>query len=366
MVTKSLILKQGRGGSKTLRKERRMKMKKVFVVFLLVSIMLMPLSSSAAQERLVIQVWPGDFETNYEECVIKPFEEKYGVEVITTTGLEWYTLQRITEMIASGHPEVDIVQNTVSDHIRGAKMGLWEEVNYKNINNAQDVHEQFKSPDGIGFETYLMGLIYNERTGKPVPNELADMWNPIYKVTICQTHEQYLIPMINHMITGHFTPVDLDAVFNKLEELTPQIVTINPSHSVVRTLIANNEIDLSEGFNNRTGTMIDDGMQVKFIDFPSAFVGVDYWNIVKGTSNKELAEKFINFTLAPEQQLANAEKQYLGPTNNKVKLDNDIVAIKGIAYGSRLENIITIDDYKYIADNLDEWTTRWQKWLAGF
>lgn len=341
-------------------------MKRIFGVFLLVLIMLIPLSFSVAKERLVIQVWPGDYETNYVECVVKPFEKQYGVEVITTTGLEWYTLQRITEMIASGRPEVDIVQNTVSDYMRGAKMGLWEELNYKDINNAQDVYEQFKAPGGIGFETYGMGLIYNERTGKPVPNVLADLWNPIYKVTICQTHEQYLIPMINHMLTGHFTPVDLDAVFNKLKELAPQIVTINASHSVVRTLIANNEIDLSEGFNNRVGTMIDDGMQVKYIDFPSAFIGVDYWSIVKGTSNKELAEKFINFTLAPEQQLANAEKQYLGPTNNKVKLDNDIVAIKGIAYGSRLENIITMDDYKYIADNLDEWTTRWQKWLAGF
>lgn len=340
-------------------------MKRIFGVFLLVLIMLIPLSFSVAKERLVIQVWPGDWEKNYVECVVKPFEKQYGVEVITTTGVEWYTLQRITEMVASGRPEVDIVQNTVSDYIRGAKMGLWEELNYKNINNAQDVYEQFKAPDGIGFGTYGLGLIFNEKTGKPVPHVLADLWNPSYKVTITQTHEQYLIPMINHMLTGHFTPVDLDAVFNKLKELTPQIVTINSSFAQVRTLIANNEIDLADGFNNRAGTMIDDGMQVKYIDFPSAFIGVDYWSIVKGSSRKELAEKFINFTLAPEQQLANVEKQYYGPTNNKVKLDDDIVVTKGVAYGSRLD-IITMNDYKYIADHLDEWTIRWQKWLAGF
>jgi len=343
-----------------------MKMKRIFRVFLLVLIMLISLISfSVAKERLVIQVWTGDWEENYVECVIKPFEKQYGVEVVTTTGLEWYTLQRITEMIASGRIEIDIVQNTVSDYIRGAKMGLWEELNYKNINNAQDVYEQFKAPDGIGFGTYGMGLIYNERTGKPVPNVFADFWNPIYKVTICQTHEQYLIPMINHMLTGHFTPVDLNAVFNKLNELTPQIVTINTSHAAIRTLLANNEIDLSEGFNNRTGTMIDDGMQVKYIDLPSAFIGVDYWSIVKGSPNKELAEKFINFTLAQEQQLAHTEKQYYGPTNQKVQLDNDLVATKGVAFGSRLTDI-TMDDYKYIADHLDEWSTEWQKWLAGF
>ena len=340
-------------------------MKRIFGVFLLVLIVLVPLNFSGAKEKLVIQVWPGDWERNYEECVIKPFEEQYNVDVVTTTGLEWYTLARVKEMVASGRPEVDIIQNTVSDYIRGAKMGLWTKLNYKNIPNAQNVYERFKAPDGIGFGTYGMGLVYNKKTGKPVPQVLADLWNPIYKVTICRTHEQYIIPMINHMITGHFTPVDLDAVFNKLRELNPQIVTINGSHAEVRTLIANNEVDLSEAFNNRTGTMIDDGMQVEYISFPSAFIGVDYWSIVKGSPHKELAEKFINFTLAAKQQLAHVKKQYYGPTNRKVKLEYDFVVTKGIAYGSRLSGF-TMDDYKYIADHLDEWTTRWQKWLAGF
>lgn len=340
-------------------------MKRIFGVFLLGLLVLAPLTYGVTKEKLVIQIWPGDWEANYEECVIKPFEKQYGVDVITTTGIEWYTLARVTEMVASGRPDVDLIQNTVSDYIRGAKMGLWAKLDYENIPNSQDVYEQFRAPDGIGLGTYGMALVYNKKTGKPVPRALADLWNPIYKVSIIRTHEQYLIPMINHMLRGHFTPVDLDAVFNKLKELSPQIVTISGSFSGIRILIANNEIDLSEAFNNRAGTMIDDGMQVKYISFPSAFVGVDYWSIVKGSPHKGLAEKFINFSLAEEQQLAHAERQYYGPTNRKVKLEYDFVVTKGVAYGSRLAGF-TMDDYKYIADHLDEWTTRWQKWLAGF
>lgn len=340
-------------------------MKRIFGVFLLVLLGLAPLTCGAAKEKLVIQIWPGDYEAIYEEYVIQPFEKQYGVDVITTTGIEWYTLARVEEMVASGRPDVDVIENTVSDYMRGAKMGLWAKLDYENIPNSQDVYEQFKAPDGIGFETYGMALVYNKKTGKPVPQVLANLWNPIYKISIVRTHEQYLIPMINHMLTGHFTPVDLDAVFNKLKELRPQIVTISGSMSEIRTLIVNNEIDLAEVFNNRLGTMIDDGMQVEYVSFPSAFIGVDYWSIVKGSLHKELAEKFINFSLAVEQQLANVEHQYLGPTNLKVKLEYDFVVTRGVAYGSRLAGF-TMDDYKYIAEHLDEWTTRWQKWLAGF
>jgi putative spermidine/putrescine transport system substrate-binding protein len=341
-------------------------MKRVFWIFLLLIVVLASLGLSVAKETLVIQIWPGSYEEVYTKYVIEPFEEKYGVDVVTTTGLEWYTLAKILEEVASGHPRLDVVQVTVSDYMRGVEMEIWEELNPENIPNLEDIYERYRAPYGVGFETYEMGLVYNKLTGKPKPLSLADFWNPIYNVAIGKTHEQYFIPMVNHMLTGRFTPVDLDAVFAKLEELKPNIVAIPETHAEFRILLAAEEMDLAPAFNNRVGKMIDDGMEVEYVGFPSVFVGVDYWGIVKGSPHKEIAEKFINYTLSVEAQLANALHQYLGPTNKKVKLEHDFVVTRGIAYGIRLEGKMTMDDYKYIAEHLDEWTERWIRWLAGF
>ena len=299
----------------------------------------------------------------YVEHVIEPFENKYGVEVTTTTGVEWFTLSKLRQEVKSGSPRVDVVQVTVSDYIRGRNMDLWEELDYSNIPESENVGEEFVASHGIGFETYGMGLVFNTKTGKPTPTSLEDLWDSNYNVAIGKTHQQYFVPMVNYMLTGQFTPVDEEAVFDKLDELKDNMVTTTASHAEKRNLIANNEIDLSEAFNNRVGKMLDDGLKVKYISFPSAFVGVDYWGIVKGTSQKELAEEFINFSLATAQQAANARNQYLGPTNKGVELEEDFVAKKGIPYGESARKL-SLDDYEYIAENLGSWTKQWQRWLA--
>jgi putative spermidine/putrescine transport system substrate-binding protein len=319
-----------------------------------------------AKEQLAIQIWPGSYEEIYTKYVIEPFEKQYDVDVVAATGVEWFTLAKITEEIASGKPRLDVVEVTVSDYMRGKKMDLWEELNLANIPNSQNLHENFKDSHGLGFETYTMGLIFNTDSGKPTPTSLEDLWNPDYRVAIIRTHEQYFLPMVSHMLTGRYTPIDLDKVFAKLDELRPHIIAVNESFAEFRNLLANDEMDLGPAFNNRGGRMLDDGMKVEYITFPSIFIGADYWGVVKGTQHKDLAEKFIDFTLNVESQKANVENQYLGPTSLKVQLSDDFVKTRGVAYGKGLEGKLTMEDYAYIAEHLDEWSVRWQKWLAGF
>ena len=341
-------------------------MKRISTIGLFLMFCLSIAYPSFGKEKLAIQIWPGSYEELYTKHVIEPFEKKYNVDVITTTGVEWFTLTKIREEIASGKPRIDVVQVTVSDFMRGQKMGLWEKLNLGNIPNSKDVHGSFKGSHGLGFETYGMGLVFNTASGKPKPNSLEDLWDPAYRVAIIRTHEQYFLPMVNHMLTGKYTPIDLDKIFAKLDKLRPNIFSVSSSFAEFRNLLANNEMDLGPAFNNRAGRMLGDGMAVEYISFPSIFVGVDYWGIVKGTKHKDLAEKFIDFTLNVKSQTANAKNQYLGPTNLKVKLGDDFVKTRGIAYGSALEGKLAAEDYQYIAENMDEWTLRWQKWLAGF
>ena len=330
---------------------------------LIAGLVLGMVSIGNAKEQLVIQIWPGSYEEVFTKYIIEPFERLFGVDIVTTTGMEWFTLNKVLAEVESGTPQIDLVEVTVSDFLRGQEMGLWEALNSDEIPNLKYVPPTLQAADGVGFETYTMSLVYNCATGKPRPETLLDLWSGEYKLCIDRTHEQYFIPMVNYMLTGRYTPVDLELVFEKLRELKPYIVTMTESHAEKRILLANNEVDVSEAFNNRVGLMIDDGMNVEFVMVPEAFVGVDFWGIVKGTQHKALAQKFINFTLEAMVQEINARKQYLGPTNVTVQLEDEFVSERGIAYGDVLKKL-TMEDYRYIAENLESWTARWQQWIA--
>jgi putative spermidine/putrescine transport system substrate-binding protein len=337
--------------------------RRLVVLALLVGLTMVWGLHGAAKDQLVIQIWPGSFEEVFIQKVIEPFERLFNADVVTTTGMEWFTLSKLFAEVSSGKPEVDIAQVTVSDFLRGQAMGLWEKLDPDKVTNLRYIPDGFKAEDGVGFETYTMSLVYNKATGKSRPEALEDLWSGEYDLAVDRTHDQYFIPMVNHMLTGHYTPVDIDLVMDKLRELKPYIVTMSESHAEKRILLTNKEIDVSEAFNNRVGLMIDDGLDVEFIMIPEVFVGVDFWGIVKGTEHKDLAQKFINFTLEAMVQEVNAREQYLGPTNTEATLEEQLVLERGIAYGETLGNM-TLQDYQYIANNLEAWTTSWQQWIA--
>ena len=110
-------------------------------------------------------------------------------------------------------------------------------------------------------------------------------------------------------MTGKLTPVnDLDAVFAKLTELKPNLLLAAASVAEIQNLMVNREVVLAASYNGRVYTMQDDGVDVDFaVPKEGAIGAIDYFVVVRNSKNKDLAEKFIDFVLEPEQQAEHRE-----------------------------------------------------------
>jgi putative spermidine/putrescine transport system substrate-binding protein len=317
-----------------------------------------------AQERtLVVQVWSGSFERVYKTYVLEPFAKKYGVKVVSSPQGVWYGLVKLKQEVESGAPKVDVSVATYPELLRGTKENLWEPIDAGRIPQIKNLYPQARHDRGVGYLISTYGMAYSRKIEKP--QSWMALWDPKYrqKVTFQKNHPQIIIPLVNHLLTGKLTPVnDLDAVFAKLTELKPNLLTAAASVAEIQNLMVNREVVLAASYNGRVYTMQDDGVDVDFaVPKEGAIGAIDYFVVVRNSKNKDLAEKFIDFVLEPEQQANIAKHLSYAPTNTLVKLDEKTA--KRMPYGKKEVDALLIVDDEYVAQHLDRWMERWNAWL---
>jgi len=324
--------------------------------------------SSDGGGTITVQPWPGSYEEIYTEHVFNPFSEETGVEFISAATLEWYNVAKIKQEVETGNPTLVLSTQLPGDVARGGADGLFEPLNLANIPNTANLFGDAKTllPWGIGYLVYSYGIGY--RPGSGDFNSWWDLWDPQYKgrVSLGKSHATYVMQTINALLTGgQMSPLDVDDVIQKLEELTPNIKKMFESDADVRNMYLNDEIDAFVFFNGRVAVQIDDGIDVNYSSPTEGALGaMDYWAVTKGASNKELVEQFINFSLAPEQQKNIGQYLHYGPTNKLVTYD-DPKYCQLMPCGTADYSKLWFEDFEYVANNQDVWIERWNEWLAG-
>ncbi len=327
-----------------------------------------PEAAPSEEKVLYAQSWPGSYEEIYTEYVYKPFEEKTGIRIESTTTAEWYNVAKLKQEVDSGDPTLDLSTQLPGDVQRGGRDSLFEELNLDNIPNAKDVYDTAKTllPYGMGYLAYTHGIGYVNKVD-PAPTSWWDLWDPKFeqRLTVGKTHTTYFVQDINYALTGEMSPVDLDAVFEKLDELKPNILKMFESDAEYRNMVTNDEIDLFITFNGRVAVMVDDGFEVSYVAPEEGALGaMDYWCITKNSKRKEMAEEFINFALEPEQQKNIGLYLHYGPINRTVTYDDPDIG-KIMPYGAEAMDNLLLEDYEYVSEHQDEWIERWNEWLVG-
>ena len=83
-----------------------------------------------------------------------------------------------------------------------------------------------------------------------------------------------------------------------------------------------------------------------------AYVQIEGSGIIKGTKNRELAERFIEFTLSENFQKALPLNQWMFPVV-------DVQMPESFQYALKPQKILTLDA-ALIAENIDEWLDEWE------
>ena len=91
-----------------------------------------------SNKKLVISTW-GLNEDVLKETVFEPFEEEYGVEIVLEVG---NNSERLTKMKNNPNSQIDITYLAESFAEQGIEAGIFEELDYSKIPNAEKLNSK--------------------------------------------------------------------------------------------------------------------------------------------------------------------------------------------------------------------------------
>ncbi|MBN8917266.1 MAG: ABC transporter substrate-binding protein [Rhizobiales bacterium] len=318
---------------------------------------------ASAAEKLVVSTWGGSFRDLIAEAIASKFTKDTGVEVEYITG---GTIDRLNKAkLAKGSPESDITFTTAHVGWLYANDDLFETLDLSKMPNASKLVPQAKvSPYHIGAWAYVYTIGYRpDLTPKNINfSSWADLWNPELKgMLAAPDFDPSHIIAVSALLAGG-SPADWQKGEQKLLALKPNFKAFYTNDANSQQLIATGETPVQVMLSMNAYYMIAQGVPIKLvIPKEGGVLGIDTMAIMKGSKNRELAEKFINTALDPEVQGKIAELKKGSPTVLGAKVSPETAKLPGVfTTAEQWDKETIIIDHKLRAEK----TAEWRKWFS--
>lgn len=318
----------------------------------------------AAQQpkELRVLVFGGTLGSGFMKA-IAPFEKENNVKFSVTNST---AVQGVTRLLARAGqaPEWDIVHMSPSAHFMGAEAGIWEEVSPKTVPNMADLYP-FAVDRGkyAGWGVLAFGLSVNtealKKAGVPEPTSWRDLWKPEFKGRVAvydfaNAYAQAFLDVVAQLEGSQ------DKAFAALKKLRPNVSRFPFTPAELDNALLQQDVWVAPNSDSRTNLLASQGAPLKFIN-PKEGSGawMVYLDIPKGTPNKDLALKLMNYVLSPDVQAQLALDAEVGPVNRKTQLSEQAKA-KGLAFGEAVEHMMPLH-WENVVPNLQDLTDRWNR-----
>lgn len=324
---------------------------------------------SAKADSKVVRLynWDGNLGDFYTENWIKPFEELHDVkvQVIRMTGSR-APMEKIMAQVNAGQPETDFVPLHGDQYVFAKRNDLLEPVTAADIPELSNLYSEFVTPHGPQLVLWCYGLAYNTEKVAPAPTSWKVLWDEQYKgrVAINEALKDQTLQMVNLAWKGKPTPVD-EETFRHLDRLKPSLVSLWSSGADAEQLFRNDEIVMTPFWNGRVTKLKGEGLPLEFAVPDEGFmVRASLYAIPKGAKNAELAAKWLDFILKPEQQIKLVEVFGYGTPNKLIEYTPEQAKAVIVADPEVVKKAID-EDFEAILDKTAEWSDMWNKWKAG-
>lgn len=265
----------------------------------------------------------------------KWYKEEYGqkVRVIYDT---FNSNEDMYSKLSAGAVSYDIA--IPSDYMieRMIKEGMLEKIDFSNIPNYSNIDSSFK---GLYYDpqdqysvpyTYgIVGIIYNANAVDEADVGGWDiLWNPKYSGSIVQynnSRDAFGTAMYKLGLDVNSTDTaDWDRAADELKSQYPYVYSYVMDE--IYNMMEAGEAAVGSYYAGDYFTMVEaqaDDVDLCFYYPDPTNYYVDAMVILKGTQNKELAERFINFMLERDAAVANAEYTYYASPNKVVYTDEE-------------------------------------------
>ncbi|MCW5744930.1 MAG: ABC transporter substrate-binding protein [Alphaproteobacteria bacterium] len=321
--------------------------------------------SGASAQELVVGIFGGTFAENTRACAVQPFEKATGAKVKFVLGS---SVQNVAKLRATkGSPELDVAYMDLAIATQGKNEGLLSKLDTAKLSNYGSLYDNAKDKDArfVGMMYGATALAYNPKLVKTPPTSWHDLWKDEFKGKlaigdISGTTGIHLV-IAASMINGG-SQDNTDPGFAAIKKLKPNVVMMYSQADQVVPLFEREEIVLAVWYPDRVGAAASKGLSVATAFPKEGAIGIlPTVSIPEGAKSKVLAEKYIDQLLSPDTQKCFAEKQYAGPVNKTVKLDDKLAS--ALPYGPAVERMHFPDPEK-TAKLLPSWSERWGREIA--
>ncbi len=282
-----------------------------------------PSSSWADAGKLTVVGAGGVLQDAERKAFFEPFAKSSNVSL--TEDSYSGQMAKVRAMVTSGSVSWDVMQVEQNTLLSGCAEGLFEELDWSKIGNKDDFIPDAYSDCGVGAFVWSMVPSYDKSKLSAGPQNWADLWDLKkwpgkrgFRQTAKMTLEIALLadgvpPSDVYKVLG--TKAGQDRAFAKLDQIKPNIIWWTSGAESLERL-ASGDVVATATFNGRVSAANATGKNFALI-WDGQVYGIDYWGIVKGSSNRENAEMFIAFASSDAAQSVFPQYIAYGVTNRK-------------------------------------------------
>ncbi len=327
------------------------------------------LAAGVAQgkEQLVVNSFGGAYEKVHRELVITPFEQLHDVEVVMVTAYSADTLAQLRAQ--KGNPKFDVVHFSGGLEATAAAEGLLAPIAASELSNYAQMYpyavRNLDKGEGPAYSAAVIGILYDTEKVKPAPSSWRDLSRPEFAGHVVLTDISNNWGLLSFLMMNRVAGGSLDDIGPGLAEvkrILPGATVVSKSPEIQQAF-AQSDAWIAPYAQDYAFTLTKAGLPVRFVQprEGAAFSPITV-NLVAGTKQRELAVKFIDFSLRAEASAGWAETFRYSPTNKAAKLSPEAAA--GVISSEQAAQQLTSFDPIAIGNNRSAWTDQWNRAIA--
>jgi putative spermidine/putrescine transport system substrate-binding protein len=339
----------------------------IAVIAIAIAIITLPqvsqISTTPIEKRkLYVSHWGFGWDL-INQLVIKPFEEKYNVEVVLIAGT---TSERYTKLVKGVEPIPDVIFLPDYYAYRAARQGLLMKLDISKLQNYQHIYDfirdqlpPYLKDYGIPHTIQDLGIAYRADRHAKVTS-WKDLWREDFRKAIAwpamtATSGPMALVMTALAYTGNI--YNVDTAFEKLRDLNPYITAYYTRSGDPQLYMERGEADIVPILRYNWAPLKNLSLKIDIVcPLEGSVYVLNVISIVNGSKNIDLAYKFIDYWISEDVQKKLMDALIDAPINKLVKVPPghpyDISCV--------IQRPVYLDP-KFLADNLEAWVDKWRK-----
>jgi putative spermidine/putrescine transport system substrate-binding protein len=321
---------------------------------------LAPRPAMAANGRVIVGTWGGDYQNLQQKHIVTPILEKEGVQVVFATDND---SPRKTKLLAEQRlprGSMDVVALNGAGMYEMYKKGTLLELDFSKLKNAPHILPKLRTPYSVPHIFTDRVILYNPGKITEAPTSYNDLWNPKYTGKVGVIDIQYQTTIESAALVNGGSLHDYEPGKAKLLELKRMGIKIVPTNEAMAQALKSEEVWMCIMWKARGVQWQNAGVPIKMASPKEALVlFISEFGIAKNAPDKEAAYAYLDATLDPRPQQGFIDDMGYNPTVDNVKPEGAMA--ERVAFSPAEAEAMMVQDYDYLAKNdaqLKEW---WDK-----